>query len=86
MLAGYAWVMLGEGRRAALVAGWIAGLYGYLYTLLMAEDYALLFGALGLFVILALAMFFTRRVDWYAPSAAAQATAPRNGQNGWLND
>jgi len=36
-------------------------------VLLQAEDYALLLGSVGLFAILALVMFVTRRIDWYAP-------------------
>jgi inner membrane protein len=41
-------------------------LYGYLYLLLRLEDFALLAGSLGLFAMLALVMFMTRRVDWYS--------------------
>ena len=44
----------------------LAGLYGMLYALLKAEDYALLGGAVLLFALLAALMLATRRVDWYA--------------------
>ena len=50
--------------RALVLAAVLGVLYGYLYVLLQAEDYALLLGAVGLFVILALVMFLTRRIDW----------------------
>jgi inner membrane protein len=33
--------------------------------LLRLEDYALLAGSAGLFAMLALVMFLTRRVNWY---------------------
>jgi inner membrane protein len=33
--------------------------------LLRLEDYALLAGSVGLFLMLALLMFLTRRVNWY---------------------
>jgi inner membrane protein len=33
---------------------------------LKAETYALLAGALGLWVALAVIMYLTRRIDWYA--------------------
>jgi inner membrane protein len=39
-------------------------LYGYLYITLCNEDYALLMGSIGLFVILGLIMFLTRKVNW----------------------
>jgi len=29
------------------------------------EDYALLSGSIGLFIVLALVMFVTRRMNWY---------------------
>ena len=45
--------------------GLLAALYGILYALLKAEDYALLGGALVLFALLAALMLATRRVDWY---------------------
>jgi inner membrane protein len=51
---------------ALMMGGFLVGLYIYLYVLLHLQDYALLFGAIGLFVILALVMFITRHIDWYA--------------------
>jgi inner membrane protein len=64
MIGAYGCVALGTvGRGVALGAG-IAALYGYLYVVLVNEDHALLVGSLGLFALLALAMFATRRVDW----------------------
>jgi inner membrane protein len=44
----------------------LIGLYGFLYMTLKAENFALLAGALGLWVTLASIMFLTRRIDWYA--------------------
>jgi inner membrane protein len=40
-------------------------LYGFLYLTLNAESYAMLAGSLGLWVILCLVMYLTRRIDWY---------------------
>ena len=39
--------------------------YGLLYVLVLSEDYALLLGAVILFVALAAVMLATRRIDWY---------------------
>ena len=39
--------------------------YIFLYGTLQAEDYALLIGSLGLFGVLLLLMFITRKIDWY---------------------
>jgi inner membrane protein involved in colicin E2 resistance len=34
------------------------------------QDYALLMGAIALFVALAIVMYVTRKVDWYARDAS----------------
>ena len=52
-------------RTAGTIAGILAGFYVYFYVLLNLEDLALLVGTLGLFVILAVVMYLSRRVDWY---------------------
>ncbi len=61
----YSATFLVERTRAWLMGGILTALYGFLYILLHLEDYALLFGSIGLFVILALVMFITRNLDWY---------------------
>ncbi|WKE65879.1 cell envelope integrity protein CreD [Gallaecimonas kandeliae] len=62
----YSLAVLGSRRLAALVAGVLTLLYGYIYVILQLEDMALLMGAVGLFAVLALVMYLTRRLDWYA--------------------
>lgn len=65
LIAGYATSVLGGVRKGASVLAALAGLYGFLYLLLRLEDYALLAGSIGLFIVLALVMFTTRRMNWY---------------------
>ena len=65
MTAVYSRVIFPNERRSAVVATCVTALYGYLFVLLTNEDYALLIGSIGLFVILAGIMYATRRVDWY---------------------
>ena len=65
MVTLYSRSLLGNWRALA-VGGVLAGLYGYLYTILQAEDYALLGGTVALFLGLALAMYLTRKIDWFA--------------------
>lgn len=73
LIAGYSLAILKGKGRAFAMTGMLAVLYGYLYVLLQAEDYALLLGSLGLLVILATVMFLTRKVDWYSPKAATSS-------------
>jgi inner membrane protein len=65
LIAGYARSVLGGLRQGLSVCAALAALYGFLYLLLRLEDYALLAGSVGLFLILAVVMFITRRMNWY---------------------
>lgn len=61
----YSYSVLSDKLKTGIVFGVLAILYGYLYILMQLQDYALLIGSLGLFVILALVMFLTRNIDWF---------------------
>ncbi|HLE83738.1 MAG TPA: cell envelope integrity protein CreD [Thermoanaerobaculia bacterium] len=65
LVALYARSLLRSWRRIAPLAGTLAALYGYLYSLLVARDHSLLLGATGLFAVLALVMYLTRHLDWW---------------------
>lgn len=77
MVAAYCRVILRGAGRAVLIGVGVALLYAYLYVLLINEDYALLIGSIGLFLILAAIMFVTRRLDWHA---IADRTPTRAGE------
>jgi len=70
--AGWIFESGGQGWRALAV---FAPLYMLIYLLLRLEDDALLIGAIMSFLAVALAMFFTRRIDWY--SARPSKEKPR---------
>jgi len=71
LIAFYAGFALRNRRRGLLLAPVLGAGYAFLYAALQSEDYALLIGSLGLFLILAGVMILTRRVDWYRPGAGA---------------
>lgn len=71
MVGMYAKSVLPGKTKGWAVGGNVAILYGYLYFILQLQDYALLIGSLGLFIILALIMYFTRNFDWYAIDLSA---------------
>ncbi|MGD9872704.1 MAG: cell envelope integrity protein CreD [Kiritimatiellia bacterium] len=68
LITGYARSVLRKKSLALMVGSLLTLLYVYLYVLLQLGDYALLFGSIGLFVILAAVMFLTRRINWYTPA------------------
>lgn len=56
-----------ESRKlTGIFTALLALLYGFFYSLLQMEDYALLLGSIGLFLILATIMYMTRKVKWYS--------------------
>lgn len=61
----YSYFMLRNRKLTVMVFGILAILYGFFYSILQLQDYALLMGSLGLLLILAVIMYLTRNVDWY---------------------
>jgi inner membrane protein len=41
-------------------------MYTFIYIIIQMEDFALLSGSIGLFIILASTMYYSRKIDWYA--------------------
>lgn len=74
----YSVSVLSDWRKAGVILGILSMLYGYLYILLQLQDYALLMGSIGLFVVLSSIMYLTRRIDWFEimGSNAEPATSP----------
>jgi inner membrane protein len=67
----YASSVLASRARASALFVVLSALYGLLYVILNAEDYALLIGSGLLFAALAATMYVTRRINWYALTATA---------------
>lgn len=74
MVGGYSAAVLRGWSRGALSAVMLAVLYGFLLVLIRAEELSLLLGALGLTTLLAVAMYLTRRFDWYSPAPTPDST------------
>lgn len=66
MVGGYAAAVLRQRRAGWMLGGLLGLVYALLYGLVTSEDHALLMGALALLAAVALLMYLTRRVDWYA--------------------
>ena len=65
LVVGYSASILRSRSRVLTVLAMLAGLYAFLFVPLRAEQYAMLIGAVALFIILAIIMYLTRRLDWY---------------------
>ena len=62
--------------KYVLILGLIlVGSFGFLFVTINSQDYALLLGSLGLFIILGTTMYLTRKIDWYRISSSGDAVA-----------
>ncbi len=66
LISWYAFTMLKNVRMVAWVTLLQTGLYLFLFTILQLQDYALLAGSIGLFVILAIIMRASQQIKWYS--------------------
>lgn len=65
LITAYSSAILKDKKRTAILAGIIGALYTFIFIILQLEDYALLAGSIGLFLVLAVAMLLSRKIDWY---------------------
>jgi len=65
LISFYSSSVLNNKRLSYLLAGSLSMIYGFLFIIIQIETYALLVGSIGLFIILALTMYFTRKISWY---------------------
>ena len=65
MITLYAHNISGNRVITRLILSILVILYLFIYTIIQLEDYALLMGSIGLFLVLAIIMYLSRKIDWY---------------------
>jgi inner membrane protein len=66
IITGYSRCILKNNYFTLTVFAILIILYAYLYIVLQLEDYALIMGSIGLFIVLSTVMYITRKIDWYS--------------------
>lgn len=61
----YTTAILKSKQIGFLIFGILLIMYTFIFTIIQLEDYALLIGSLGMFAILGIVMYFSRKIDWY---------------------
>ncbi|HRY63462.1 MAG TPA: cell envelope integrity protein CreD [Patescibacteria group bacterium] len=56
-------------KLTLLQSAFLIIIYVFIFIIIQLQDYALLVGNIGLFVVLVIIMFISRKVDWYAAGA-----------------
>lgn len=44
--------------------------YSFIFVIILQQDYSLLFGSIGLFILVGMLMYFSRKVNWYGNESA----------------
>jgi inner membrane protein len=57
--------MFKNKKSSGLLFGLMVALFAYIYIIIQLEKTALLAGSIGLFVIIALTMYVTRKIKWF---------------------
>lgn len=65
LIAGYTKAILKSDRLTILITSILTVLYSFIFVIIQLQDYALLIGSIGIFIILGLVMYFSRKIDWY---------------------
>lgn len=65
IIAGYIKAILKSNPLVLMISGILTILYTFIFVLIQLQDYALLIGSIGIFIILGLVMYFSRKIDWY---------------------
>ncbi len=62
----YAHSIFHRTKLTWLICFILSCLYVFIYSIIQMEDYALLMGSIGLFLVLAITMYLSRKIDWYS--------------------
>jgi inner membrane protein len=66
LITWYVGSMLRSGKMSSFICFFLVVQYGFVFTLIQLQDYALLMGSIGLFITLATVMYFSRKIKWSA--------------------
>ena len=65
LLSWYTYSIFKKWKTSVIFAFLLSVLYLFIYVLIQMQDNALLFGSIGLFALLTLAMYLSKKIDWY---------------------
>ena len=75
LIAGYIKAILKSSKLTYLISGILFVLYSFIFVIIQLQDFALLIGSVGIFIILGLVMYYSRKIDWYNLNLGGQQQA-----------
>jgi inner membrane protein len=64
LVAWYVGSVMKSSKLALFISFVLAVVYSYIFSIIQLQDYALLMGSIGLFIALAIIMYFSRKLQW----------------------
>jgi inner membrane protein len=61
----YSWSFLKTRQLVALFGSLLVIFYSFIFIIILQEDFSLLLGSIGLFLIVGALMYFSRKIAWY---------------------
>ncbi len=69
----YSVSFLRKTRLAVLLSLLLTIFYSFIFVIIQLQDFSLLIGSIGLFLIIGVLMFFSRKISWYSEPTVTQA-------------
>jgi len=64
LIAWFVKSILQSGRATTVLSVVLVLIYSYIFSLMQLQDYSLLLGSIGLFITLAVVMYFSKKLQW----------------------
>ncbi len=65
LLTLYSASFLKPKKMVGLFSGLLVAFYGFIYVIIIQQDFSLLTGSIGLFIVISALMYLTRKINWY---------------------
>lgn len=65
LISSYTQTFMQNRAWSFTVGGLLSSFYSFIYIITLQQDYALLMGSVGLFIIVGLIMYLSRKINWY---------------------
>lgn len=66
LIAGYVKAILKSEALTYFIVAVLTILYSFIFIIIQLQDFALLIGSIGIFIILGLTMYYSRKIDWFS--------------------
>ncbi len=57
-----------DNKLSGIMFGILVVLFIFMFTIIQMQDYALLMGSIGIFIVLSVVMYLSKNIDWYTSS------------------